>query len=139
DLRSGAAAARLFSLLMLVTGLAPTLAPILGGQLLRVTSWRGLFVALAGVGLALVAGTAFALPETLPPERRHGGDWRQIARTFHELARAPVFRGYALVLSFAFAKMFAYIAGSPFVVQDIYGVSAQAFAGIFALNALGIV
>ena len=139
DLRSGAAAARLFSVLMLVTGLAPTLAPILGGQLLRATSWRGLFVVLGVVGVGLFAGTAVALPETLPPEGRHAGDWRAIARTFRELAHAPLFRGYALVMSFAFAEMFAYIAGSPFVVQDLYGVSAQLYAGIFALNAFGIV
>jgi MFS transporter, DHA1 family, multidrug resistance protein len=139
DLRSGAAAARLFSVLMLVTGLAPTLAPIVGGQLLRATSWRGLFVALGAVGVALLAGSAVALPETLPPERRHAGDWRAIGRTFHELARSRVFCGYALVVSFSFAQMFAYIAGSPFVIQNIYGVSAQLYAGIFALNALGIV
>jgi len=139
DLRSGAAAARLFSVLMLVTGLAPTLAPILGGQLLRVTSWRGLFVALGVVGLGLFAGTALALPETLPPERRHAGEWRAIGRTFRELARSRAFCGYALVVSFSFAEMFAYIAGSPFVLQEIYGVSAQLYGGIFALNALGIV
>jgi DHA1 family bicyclomycin/chloramphenicol resistance-like MFS transporter len=139
DLRSGAAAARLFSVLMLVTGLAPTLAPIVGGQLLRATSWRGLFVALGAVGVALLAGSAVALPETLPPERRHVGDWRAIGRTFHELARSRVFCGYALVVSFSFAQMFAYIAGSPFVIQNIYGVSAQLYAGIFALNAFGIV
>jgi MFS transporter, DHA1 family, multidrug resistance protein len=139
DLRSGAAAARLFSVLMLVTGLAPTLAPIVGGQMLRVTSWRGLFVVLGAVGFGLLAGTAALLPETLPPERRHAGDWRAIARTFHELARSRVFSGYALVVSFSFAEMFAYIAGSPFVIQDVYGVSAQLFAGIFALNAFGIV
>lgn len=139
DLRSGAAAARLFSVLMLVTGLAPTLAPIVGGQLLRATSWRGLFVALGAVGVALFVGTAVALPETLPPERRHAGDWRAIGRTFHSLASSRVFCGYALVVSFSFAEMFAYIAGSPFVIQDIYGVSAQLYAGIFALNAFGIV
>src|SRR5262249_41443326 len=139
DLRSGAAAARLFSVLMLVTGLAPTLAPILGGQLLRVTSWRGLFVVLGIVGFGLFAGTAVALPETLPPERRHAGEWRAIVGTFRELAHEPVFRGFALTTSFAFAEMFAYIAGSPFVLQDIYGVSAQLYGGIFALNAFGIV
>jgi DHA1 family bicyclomycin/chloramphenicol resistance-like MFS transporter len=138
DLRSGAAAARLFSLLMLVTGLAPTLAPILGGQLLRITDWRGLFVALGAVGVVLVLG-CFALPETLAHDRRHAGGWREIARTFQMLARAPVFRGYAIVLSFVFAAMFAYIAGSPFVLQDIHGMSAQLYSVVFAVNALGLV
>ena len=66
DLRSGAAAARVFSLMLLVTGLAPTLAPILGGQLLRITSWRGLFVVLAAIVFAMLIGTVAGLPETLP-------------------------------------------------------------------------
>ncbi len=78
DLRSGAAAARLFSVLMLITGLAPALAPILGGQLLRLTSWRGLFVALAAIVLTVLVATAAWLPETLPPDRREGsGGWSQ--------------------------------------------------------------
>jgi DHA1 family bicyclomycin/chloramphenicol resistance-like MFS transporter len=139
DLRSGAAAARLFSLLMLVTGLAPTLAPILGGQLLRVTSWRGLFVVLAAIVFLLLAATASGLDETLPAERRDARGWLQTTRTFQDLIRAPVFLGYAVVLSLSFGEMFAYISGSSFVLENVYGVSPQLFALIFALNALGLV
>lgn len=139
DLRSGAAAARLFSLLLLVTGLAPTLAPIFGGQLLRITSWRGLFVALAFVGLAVLLATAAWLPETLPRDRRHGGGWLQTTRAFHDLLRDRVFLGYALVLGVSFGEMFAYISGSPFVVENVYGVSPQLFGVVFAVNALGLV
>src|SRR5262245_24632198 len=139
DLRSGAAAARLFSALMLVGGLAPMLAPILGGQLLQVMSWRGLFVGLAGAGVLLLLGTAFWLAETLPPALRHGGGWRDTTAVFHRLARDRIFVGYALVIGLSFAQMFAYIAGSPFVVQDVYGVSPQVYAVIFGVNALGIV
>jgi MFS transporter, DHA1 family, multidrug resistance protein len=139
DLRSGAAAARVFSLLLLVTGLAPTLAPILGGQLLRITSWRGLFVVLAAIVFAMLLGTAAGLPETLPRERRNRAGWRETSRTFHELSRDRVFMGYALVLGISFGEMFAYISGSPFVLQDVYGVSAQLFSVIFAVNALGLV
>ena len=139
DLRSGAAAARYFSALMLITGLAPILAPVVGGQLLRATSWRGLFVVLACIGLLLALGSAFALPETLPPERRHAGSWWEIARTFPTLVRDHAFRGYALVLGFAFAAMFAYIAGSPFVLEDIHGLSAQLYGVVFGVNAFGLV
>ena len=139
DLRSGAAAARVYSLLMLVTGLAPTLAPLLGGELLQVTSWRGLFVVLAAIVFAMLIGTAAGLPETHPRERWERGGWRQTSRTFRGLLRDRVFMGYALVLGISFGEMFAYISGSPFVLQDVYGVSARLFAVIFAANALGIV
>jgi len=139
DLRSGAAAARLFSVLMLVTGLAPMLAPILGGQLLQVMSWRGLFVGLGVAGVFLLLGSISWLAETLPPAMRHGGSWGATAHTFARLLQDRVFIGYALVLGLAFAQMFAYIAGSPFVLEDVYGVSPQVFAVIFGVNALGIV
>jgi len=139
DLRSGAAAARLFSTLMLVTGLAPILAPVVGGQLLRVTSWRGLFVTLAIIGAVLLLATAVGLEETLPLERRTGGGWRETTRTFHRLLRDRVFLGYALVGGFAFGELFGYIAGSPFVLQGIYGVSPQLFGAVFGVNAFGLV
>jgi DHA1 family bicyclomycin/chloramphenicol resistance-like MFS transporter len=139
DLRSGAAAARIFSYLILVTGLAPILAPIIGAQLLRVTSWNGLFVALAIVGLALLLATAVGLDETLPASRRSTGSVGETVRTSVGLLRDQVFLGYALVLGLVFGEMFSYIAGSPFVLQDIYGLSPQQFGGVFALNALGLV
>jgi len=139
DLRSGAAAARLYSVLMLVTGLAPMLAPILGGQLLQIMSWRGLFVGLAVAGVFLLFGSVSWLAETLPPSMRHGGTLAETANVFARLTRDRVFVGYALVLGLAFGQMFAYIAGSPFVLEDVYGLSPQLFAVVFGVNALGIV
>jgi DHA1 family bicyclomycin/chloramphenicol resistance-like MFS transporter len=139
DLHSGAAAARSFSLLMLVNGLAPILAPVLGGQVLTVTSWRGVFVVLAAAGLLLLAFSAAWLRETLPAERRHRGGVRDTVRTFGRLLADRAFLGYALACGLAFGAMFAYIAGSPFVLQDIYGASPQLFSAMFAANALGLV
>jgi len=139
DLRSGAAAARVFSYLMLVTGMAPILAPILGAQLLRVTTWNGLFVLLAVVGLALLLATASGLDETLPASRRRRGSVHETVHTSIGLLRDRVFLGYALVLGLAFGELFSYIAGSPFVLQEIYGVSPQLYGGVVALNALGLV
>ena len=139
DLRAGAAAARVFSMLMLVTGVAPVLAPVVGAQLLRVTSWRGLFVALSIIGLLLLLAVAVGLDETLPADRRRRGSWSQTARTFDRLLRDPIFLGYALVIAAAYGELFSYIAGSPFVIQDAYGVSPQLYGGVFALNALGLV
>ena len=138
DLHSGVAAARFFSLLMLVNGLAPILAPLFGGQLLRVVSWRGVFVTLAAIGgLLLLAATRLA--ETLPADRRQTGGIRATLATFRRLLADRSFVGYALSAGLAIAAMFAYIAGSPFVLQEIHGVSPQRFSVLFGVNALGLV
>ncbi|HEY8677504.1 MAG TPA: Bcr/CflA family multidrug efflux MFS transporter [Candidatus Dormibacteraeota bacterium] len=139
DLYSGSAAARYFSRLILVMGLAPTLAPVLGGQLLRVTSWHGIFLTLAVITALLWLGAARALPETLPVERRRSGSLRDTGRRFKVLATDRRFVGFAVSAGLAFGAMFAYIAGSPFVLQGIYRVSPQTFSLIFALNAVGFV
>ncbi|HEV7680171.1 MAG TPA: Bcr/CflA family multidrug efflux MFS transporter [Candidatus Dormibacteraeota bacterium] len=139
DLYSGIAAARYFSLLMLITGLAPILAPTFGGQLLRATSWRGVFLVLALVGAAIGVVTAVRLHETLPPERRRPGGLRDTGRAFGELFSDRVFVGYAVSGSLAFSTIFTYISGSSFVLQGIYGMSPQTFALAFGLNACGLV
>jgi DHA1 family bicyclomycin/chloramphenicol resistance-like MFS transporter len=124
---------------MLVNGVAPILAPVIGGQLLKVTSWRGVFVALAVIGFALLVASAAAFHETLPPERRRSDGLRATLATFRALCRDRVFVGYALTCGLSFAAMFSYIAGSPFVLEDIYGISPQVFSAVFAANAVGIV
>jgi DHA1 family bicyclomycin/chloramphenicol resistance-like MFS transporter len=139
DMYAGVAAARFFSILMLVNGVAPILAPVIGGQLLKVTSWRGVFVALAVIGFALLVASAAAFHETLPPERRRSDGLRATLATFRALCRDRVFVGYALTCGLSFAAMFSYIAGSPFVLEDIYGISPQVFSAVFAANAVGIV
>jgi MFS transporter, DHA1 family, multidrug resistance protein len=139
DLYDGVAAAKFFSTLMLVNGLAPILAPVIGGQLLRVMPWPGVFGVLTGIGVALLLATLAALGETLPPERRETGGLRATVRTFGTLAGDRSFVGPALALALAFAAMFTYISGSPFVLQDIYHLSPQAFSVAFGVNSLGIV
>jgi DHA1 family bicyclomycin/chloramphenicol resistance-like MFS transporter len=139
DLHSGVAAARFFSLLMLVNGLAPILAPVIGGQILTVTSWRGVFVVLTAIGVLLFLATATGLEETLAPERRHPGGVMETLRTFGRLLSDRVFVGHALACGLSFGAMFAYISGSPFVIQDIYGASQQLYSLMFAGNAVGLV
>lgn len=139
DLRAGAEAARLFAGLLLVNGMAPILAPVLGGQLLHVMSWRGLFVVLAGLGALILLGTALVVGETHAPEHRRGGGLPETLRVFGALLRERRFAGCTLASGLAFAAMFAYIAGSPFVLQRIYDLSPGAFSACFAANALGIV
>lgn len=139
DLASGPAASRLFSVLMLVVGVAPILAPMLGGQLLTLTGWRGLFLALAVLGGLVTVAVAVVLPETLPPQRRSGAGAGQVLRTYRWLLRDRVFVGYALTLGLAFGSLFTYVAGSPFVYQELYGVSPQLYGVLFGLNAFGLI
>jgi len=139
DLYEGTAAARFFSLLMLVNGLAPILAPVLGGQLLRFTSWRGVFLVLAAIGAVLLAATVIVVGETLPPARRRRGGLGQTVRSFGTLLRDPDFLRPAFAGGFALAAMFAYISASSFVLQKTYGLDPQQFSVVFASNAAGIV
>src|SRR3954451_6351899 len=139
DLHSGAAAVRLFSSLMLVTGLAPILAPLAGGQVLAVTSWRGIFVVLATLSALLALTVALGLRETLPPERRSDRGLRRTLAIMRELLRDRWFVGHALAGGLGFGALFAYISGSSFVLQGIYGVSPQLYSVLFAVNGLGLI
>ncbi|MGI5289467.1 multidrug effflux MFS transporter [Nonomuraea polychroma] len=138
DLYDGAAIARIFATLMLVSGLAPILAPIAGAQLLAFTSWRGVFVALSLAGLVLLLAVLAGVRETLPAQERESGGLKHTARTFWQLMRDRAFMGYALTGGLAFAAMFGYIAGSPFVLQEVYGATPQQYSLIFGLNAFGL-
>lgn len=138
DLFSGVQLARFLSLLALVMGLAPVLAPSLGGQLMRVLPWQGLFWLLACWGLLLLVSVALGLPETLPRHARRGGGLRAVARVMGELLAQHRFVGCALSAGLTFAAMFCYISGSPFVLQQLYRLSPQSFALAFGVNALGI-
>jgi MFS transporter, DHA1 family, multidrug resistance protein len=139
DLYSGVAAVRLFSSLMLVTGLAPILAPLAGGQVLALSSWRGIFAVLAVLSALLAALVALGLRETLPPERRSRDGLRRTLGTMRGLLRDRWFVGHALAGGLGFGALFAYIAGSPFVLQGIYGVSPQLYSVLFAVNGLGLI
>jgi DHA1 family bicyclomycin/chloramphenicol resistance-like MFS transporter len=130
--------ARVFARLMLVTGLAPIVAPLVGAGVLRATSWRGVFVVLAAIGAILLAAAA-TLPETLPPERRRDAGLAPVGRAVRTLGRDRRFVGYTAAVACSYAAMFVYIAGSPFVLEDLHHLSAQSYAGVFAVNALGLV
>jgi MFS transporter, DHA1 family, multidrug resistance protein len=139
DLFRGATAARVFALLMAVTGVAPVFAPLVGGQALAITSWRGIFVLLAAIGVPLLISTLLWLPETLPPEGRHGGGLGTTRRTFRRLVSDRSFMPPAISFSLACAAMFAYIAGASFVLEDEFGISPQMFSVVFAVNSVGLV
>ncbi|MBU3868725.1 multidrug effflux MFS transporter [Streptomyces sp. 4503] len=139
DLYDGIAMARFFSTLMLISGVAPIVAPLIGGQILRFTDWRGVFAVLTVIGTLLTFVVWRWLGETLPPERRQDGGLGQTLRTMRGLLADRVFTGYMLAGSFAFAALFAYVAGSSFIVQEIYGASPQTFSLLFGLNSIGLI
>ncbi len=139
DLYDGVEMARFFSNLMLISGTAPIVAPLIGGQVLRFSDWRGVFVVLTAVGFVLTLMVWRSLGETLPPERRQTGGVGAALRTMRGLLGDRVFAGYTLAGGFAFAVLFSYIAASPFVVQEIYGASPQAFSLLFGVNSCGLI
>jgi DHA1 family bicyclomycin/chloramphenicol resistance-like MFS transporter len=139
DLYDGLAMARFFSTLMLISGVAPILAPVLGGQILRFTDWRGVFLLLTVIGTLLTTITLRWLPETLETSARHKGGVPDALRTMRGLFADRRFTGYLLAGSFAFAALFAYVSASPFVMQEIYGASPQTFSLLFMVNSIGIV
>jgi DHA1 family bicyclomycin/chloramphenicol resistance-like MFS transporter len=139
DLYAGAAGARYLSRLMLVIGLAPIVAPVVGGQLLRFTSWRGVFVALSLLGLALTVISARLLPETLPHERRRAAGLGITLRTFAQLLADRRFVGFVLIVGLGGGAMIGYVAGSSFVLQDVYGASPQLYGVLFGMNAVFLV
>ncbi len=137
DRASGVAAARLFGLMMMIQGVAPVLAPLVGGGLVNALGWRGVFAILATLSTVMVLGVVTKVPETLPVARRtrglaaFGRDARAVLTNRHYL-------GYTATLVLGFATMFAYISASPFVLQNVLGLSVGGYSVAFAANALGL-
>lgn len=131
--------ARAFSMLMLVMGLAPILAPLLGSGVLIFTDWRGIFVSLAVFAGLLLLGVHYLMTETVS---RHGKPPLRIGavlRRYVELFKDKRFVTYTFCGGLAFSGMFAYIAGSPYVLIDVYGVSQEHFGWLFGINAAGLI
>ncbi|XRA81289.1 multidrug effflux MFS transporter [Pseudomonas putida] len=132
------ASAKVFSQLMLVMGLAPILAPMLGGVLVNLAGWQSIFLALSLFSAGCLLAVSLGLPESLPehiPRQPLSGALRQYLR----LLADRVFLGHALTGGIAIAGMFAYIAGSPFVFIKLYGVPAEHYGWLFGTNAAGFI
>lgn len=139
DRYSGAGASVLMSRLMLVIGVAPLLAPTFGGLIAGWWGWRATFVVLALVGLVLIPVIARALPETLAPAARRREPVRATFAGYAHLLRDRHFMALALLPGLGLAALMSYVAGSPFVLQQGYGLSETEFALLFALNGVGLV
>lgn len=134
----GISMTRFLSALMLVNGVATVLGPIVGGQLLMVASWRTVFLVLTVAGAALLVVVACLLPESLPAAHRRPARLGDTLGSFARLCRDADYVRHVVVGALMFASMFAYISGSSFALQDTYGLSAQQYSAVFAVNAVGL-
>jgi DHA1 family bicyclomycin/chloramphenicol resistance-like MFS transporter len=139
DLFDQQESARMYSFLMLVMGLAPITAPLIGGQLLLYLGWRAIFVTLSLFGLACVLLVTFVLPESLPVERRAQSGLGAVLRNYGEILMNRSYMGFAVASGLASSAMFAYISGSSFVFIELNGVAPEHFGFIFGINAIGLV
>ncbi|WGF87547.1 Bcr/CflA family multidrug efflux MFS transporter [Marinivivus vitaminiproducens] len=139
DLYSGVDAARLLSLVLLVLGVSPIIAPLFGSLLLQLVHWPALFLVFAAFGIACMALVAFLLEETQPPARRVGAGFGAAFAIYRRLMIDRRFVGTVFVGGFAQAGMFAYLAGSPFVFMTLNGTTPVLYSVIFAVNAIGLI
>jgi MFS transporter, DHA1 family, multidrug resistance protein len=137
DLFSGTQLIRFYGRLTVFGGLAAVIGPLLGGQLNTFLDWRGLFAFLALLGAILLAVIARAFPDTLPATRRTSGGFTRTVSDVRTLLADQRFRGAVLNQGFLYAALFAYLSGSTYVLQEIYGLSPQAYAAAFGLNSAG--
>lgn len=139
DMYSGPELTRFFSMLMLVNNLFPLIAPVAGSGVISFTTWVGVFIVLGAVGIALVAWATAGLKETLPPEKRMASNFGQLFKGIQTLLRDRQFLGYALAQGIMIGGVFAYVSGTPFIYQKIYGASPQLFALLFGSNGISLI
>lgn len=138
DLAKGKEAAKAFTLMMVIQGVAPVLAPVLGGLLAEPIGWRGIFWFLVVVAAIQFLVATFVVKESHPVSQRGGASLATTLRGYVEVLRTPAFAPLALVFCFGFAMMFAYISASSFVIQEQLGFSPRGYSLVFALNSLGL-
>ncbi|MXP21736.1 Bcr/CflA family efflux MFS transporter [Gordonia sp. HNM0687] len=139
DLARGKDAARAFSLMMIVVGVAPVVAPLVGGFLVGPIGWRGILAVVLALAVAMMVSTVAVIRETLPPERRAAiSSERRGSSSPLAALRSRAFLGYAVAFAFAFAVMMAYISASPFLYQEMIGLGAAGYGLAFGANALAL-
>ncbi|MGE8059254.1 multidrug effflux MFS transporter [Pseudomonas sp. NPDC089547] len=138
DVSQGVEATKLFALLMTIEGVAPILAPALGGMIDTHFGWRAVMLVLAGMGLAVLANSLFNLPETLPPGKREPLRLGHACRTYIALLADRRFLRPTLAVAAVFFFLFAYIGGATLVYQAHYGLSAQAFGLLFGATGVSV-
>lgn len=138
DLFVHGAARQKLSQIAAVLGIAPMLAPVLGGWVMTVSDWRAIYAAQAAVGLILLVVGAIGLAESQPVENRRSLNPRQLAESYRFVLGDRSFVGYALLYACAFACMFAFISGAPSVLIGNLGLSTTSFSLLFGLTSCGV-
>lgn len=139
DRYNGPAASSGLSGIQSIVAIAPLIAPSIGGFIAHLWGWRAVFIALALVGLAVIAMVALLLEETHPPERRTTGGVLTLARTYGPLIRDPRFLAAAIIPAMATTTLYTYISTSSFAYMEGYGLSEQAFVAVMAANGIFII
>lgn len=138
DLFGGKLLVRMMSRMALVNGFAPVIAPVIGSQLLSIMNWHGIFWVLAGYGAVVSVAVVLFVVETLPKEKRGAGG-RSMRDRYSSLFHDRIYVGALVVAAMNFTGLFGYLSASPFLFQDTYGLSAQMYGVLFAINSLGII
>ncbi|MEV6490101.1 multidrug effflux MFS transporter [Actinoplanes sp. NPDC051633] len=138
DLATGARLVRVLNVVAGVSGIAPIVGPLIGAVILQLSHWRVSFWVVAALGVAMLLAVLIAVPETLPPERRHGGGLRAFAVAGRQVLGRRRYVGYLVVCGSAMGALFAYVATSAFVLQSMNGMSPIGYSIDFAANAVGI-
>ncbi len=138
DLYKGKDLTKFLAVLMLVNGIAPVLAPVLGGVILSISTWHTVFYILAIYGVLMVL-LALTLEESLPTYNRNEGALKSIWKDFKLLLTNKAFVTMLMLQSLTYGVLFSYISGSPFITQKIYDMNEQQFSYLFALNGIGLI
>lgn len=139
DLYTGYEVTKFMALLTLINGVITILAPVAGGQLLKITDWRGIFFILGVISIIILISMMVGIKETLPVESRTESGLKHTVSNFGNLFKGKTFMGYTLTSGLIFGGFFGYMSASPFVLQDIYGLSVQEYSFSFAINATGVI
>lgn len=131
--------AKIFSLMILILGVAPICAPTTGSFLISKFGWQSVFVALTIIGVIVLLAVILKLPESKQPDPSYSLKAKPILTNFYEVLKVPQFYTYSLMGAISAAGLFAYLAGSPFVFMELYGTTEQQYGLIFAIIAAGLI
>jgi len=131
--------AKVFSLLMLVVGASPMIAPTVGGYVTAAFGWQTVFLILTGMGVAILAATVLWLPDSYKPDKSLSLKPKPIILNFLSVIREPQFYTYSLTGAIAFSGLFAYVSGSPLVFMEVFHTDEKVYGWIFALLSVGFI